>query len=48
MRTTSICIPVLSLLAALTLPVHIGAQTRPRYVVTDLGRRTTRLARRPG
>jgi probable HAF family extracellular repeat protein len=37
MKTTSICIPVLSLLAALAVPLPLGAQTLPRYFVTDLG-----------
>jgi probable HAF family extracellular repeat protein len=37
MKTTSICIPALSLLAALAVPLQLGAQTLPRYLVTDLG-----------
>jgi probable HAF family extracellular repeat protein len=37
MKTTSISIPALSLLAALAVPLPLGAQTLPRYFVTDLG-----------
>jgi probable HAF family extracellular repeat protein len=37
MKITSISIPVLSLLAALAVPLQLGAQTLPRYFVTDLG-----------
>jgi probable HAF family extracellular repeat protein len=37
MKTTSISIPALSLLAALAMPLQLGAQTLPRYFVTDLG-----------
>src|SRR5579872_7311641 len=36
MKTTSICIPAMSLLA-LALPFQLGGQTLPRYFVTDLG-----------
>ena len=37
MKTTSISIPTLSLLAALAIQLQLGAQTLPRYFVTDLG-----------
>ncbi len=37
MRTLSISITALSLVAALAAPGSINAQARPRYIVTDLG-----------
>jgi probable HAF family extracellular repeat protein len=37
MKTTSTRIPTLGLLAALAIPLQLGAQMLPRYFVTDLG-----------